>query len=591
MLAVGGNAWAGEETITIGTNPTNSTSNSYVTTAQTFTIDGVGFAMNNFNPSSGQIRGNQSKASSNFYLYNTTAIPGTLVSVEITISSSANTFVNSKAYINTGNEAISTPATTGTNPSSGVWSDLSGTYFCISLADGGTSGTCKFSEIKITYETIDDPNLLDPELSFEQASYTARVGKPFASPTLTNKGDGTVSYTSSNVNLATVDNEGNVSILSDGEVTITAKSAKTETYKAGRASYKLTIEKALATSGIVFWKEDWRSAKADDQPSNLCEYYSQTNGDSKTKIYTSDIGAGGQSPELLIGKKKSGDTYGGSFTAKIPLNGVYGNFKLTFKKNNRSLEVTANTTSKTFTSATSGEVDFTVDKGTENAVIVFKTTTTNNVRIDDIYLFATDAKCDVTVTDAGYATFSLPKKFQPENDFALDFTGSDIKAYVASGTSGEKVNMTKVEKAPINTGLFLQGVEGQTTTATCPLTDVVSVGTNLLKPTDGTEVAASTEGKYHYVFAKQDDDLGFYNLAAPLSMTAGKAYLESTSPLTKANGAKVVLAFGDDEPTAIQSVEKTETSRNHEVYDLQGRRVQNPVKGLYIVNGKKVVLK
>lgn len=42
--------------------------------------------------------------------------------------------------------------------------------------------------------------------------------------------------------------------------------------------------------------------------------------------------------------------------------------------------------------------------------------------------------------------------------------------------------------------------------------------------------------------------------------------------------------------TGINNITTTENTKN-EVFDLQGRRVLNPTKGVYIVNGKKVVLK
>ena len=43
-------------------------------------------------------------------------------------------------------------------------------------------------------------------------------------------------------------------------------------------------------------------------------------------------------------------------------------------------------------------------------------------------------------------------------------------------------------------------------------------------------------------------------------------------------------------PTGISAI-KAAMAEGTVVYDMQGRRVENPAKGLYIVNGKKVVLK
>lgn len=45
------------------------------------------------------------------------------------------------------------------------------------------------------------------------------------------------------------------------------------------------------------------------------------------------------------------------------------------------------------------------------------------------------------------------------------------------------------------------------------------------------------------------------------------------------------------EPTAIKSVSTEKEKTDNTVYDLSGRRVMNPQKGIYIVDGKKVVIK
>ena len=62
------------ETITFSNTDYSGSSSSYVTTETTSTVSDVTFAYNNFNPTTGQIRGNKSDVSQNFYFYNTTPI-------------------------------------------------------------------------------------------------------------------------------------------------------------------------------------------------------------------------------------------------------------------------------------------------------------------------------------------------------------------------------------------------------------------------------------------------------------------------------------------------------------------------------------
>jgi len=68
-----------------------------------------------------------------------------------------------------------------------------------------------------------------------------------------------------------------------------------------------------------------------------------------------------------------------------------------------------------------------------------------------------------------------------------------------------------------------------------------------------------------------------------------RAYFQLKGSATSAR--EFVLDFGEGETTALTLVKSEERTKNSEVYDLQGRRVTNPTKGVYIVNGRKVVIK
>ena len=181
----------------------------------------------------------------------------------------------------------------------------------------------------------------------------------------------------------------------------------------------------------------------------------------------------------------------------------------------------------------------------------------------------------IEIGSVGYATYS--------GYYALDFSDTSVNAYIASEISGNNVIMTKVTQVPANTGLFLQG-----TTASIPvIASAEAVGTNLLKAADGSLVAASTDALYHYVFANQNNEPGFYNLVEALTIPAGKAYLETTTALTTGVNAKVALSF-EGEATGIKDVNAVE---NNDWYTINGIRVAVPTKGLYIHNGKKVMVK
>ena len=89
---------------------------------------------------------------------------------------------------------------------------------------------------------------------------------------------------------------------------------------------------------------------------------------------------------------------------------------------------------------------------------------------------------------------------------------------------------------------------------------------------------------YMYVLSKGSQGVGFYKLADGNTLGVGKAYLFYTG-----SNAREFLGFGDT--TGINDVRCQKEDVRGEYYDLQGRRVSQPTKGLYIVNGKKVVIK
>lgn len=109
-----------------------------------------------------------------------------------------------------------------------------------------SSNQCTCSIFKITYTKTGstNPDLDDAGLQFEETNFTVALGTTFTAPKLTNPNNLTVTYDSSDKNVADVDAEtGAVTIKGVGTTIITATSEATDTYKKGVASYTLNVEK------------------------------------------------------------------------------------------------------------------------------------------------------------------------------------------------------------------------------------------------------------------------------------------------------------------------------------------------------------
>lgn len=91
--------------------------------------------------------------------------------------------------------------------------------------------------------------------------------------------------------------------------------------------------------------------------------------------------------------------------------------------------------------------------------------------------------------------------------------------------------------------------------------------------------------------ADSRNPIGFYKVKSNVTNIPGnKAFLVLTNAEAQAKG--FVLEFEDGSTTGIETIENSKHSTESGIYyDLQGRRVENPTRGVYIVNGKKVVIK
>ena len=185
---------------------------------------------------------------------------------------------------------------------------------------------------------------------------------------------------------------------------------------------------------------------------------------------------------------------------------------------------------------------------------------------------------NIVISAAGKATYV--------SAYNLDFTGTSIEAYKVKVTAKATATLTKVDKVPAGTPVVLIG-----TTDDIPvIASAAAVTENDLLVGTGAAVATTDgAGNTNMILNNVGGNVGFY-FANGQTVAANRAYLHFDSSLAPDALAPMMMVF-DGETTGIADVRGKMEDVRSDFFDLQGRKVAQPAKGLYIVNGKKVVIK
>ena len=161
---------------------------------------------------------------------------------------------------------------------------------------------------------------------------------------------------------------------------------------------------------------------------------------------------------------------------------------------------------------------------------------------------------------------------------ALDFsTVSGLTAYTATFGSST-ATLTEVTAVPAGTALVLKGTAN--TTYTIPTAASASAVSNDLSGTSTGLVTTSSNS--YYALGKIDDStVGFIKVDTGVGIPGGKAYYS-----TSTSNARAYYSFDNATGLSAPAILQQDDSP---VYDLNGRRISSPSKGIYLKNGKKYV--
>ena len=224
---------------------------------------------------------------------------------------------------------------------------------------------------------------------------------------------------------------------------------------------------------------------------------------------------------------------------------------------------------------------------------------------DNKVIKAAQGDKDANGNDTYWATFS-----NPTNDVTLSVPSDrTLKVYNAT-VSGGKMTLTERNSQVAKEEGVLLKTDGEYVNAkaneTNELTKVSSDDNHLVAtPAEAKTVTAETGCKLYrltYNNATTKERLGFYlsNNGTSLKATPGKAYLQvSENEAKDPSSAALARSFvfgGGNETTGIEGITimGTDVQRHgtiEGIFDLQGRKISNPTKGIYIKNNKKVIIK
>ena len=512
------------------------------------------------------------------------------------------------------------------------------------------AGDATYSAQEVSYTLTVTGLKESSEISFEDAEINMAYDEDYEGQALTNPNSVTVTYESSDTDVADVDeNTGVVALYKAGTVTITANFAGNETYAACSASYTLNVAKAEAGLAFAAPGPFYVNPNADfdvpalTNPHGLAVEWSSTDedvavADADAAVIGSKLGtavitasfagddcykAGEASYTIIVSNDvvvtwdlSTDQTATATETemtwtntnvtmaaakddATTATNNYYpggGDYTSTRFYKNSTLTITPKNgfaiKSVVFTATTDGYASALASSSWTNATAAASAKTVTVTPKDGVSAIsaeigATTGHSSVVVyltksfganlNSEGYATFAA--------NAPLDFSDdSEFSAWQIIEVNGSSIIFSKITGAvAAGTGVLLMG--NASTNISIPVAasgDNISATNKLTGITTATAIVADTYyGLKGNTFVKVNAG----------TIPAGKALLPASEI---PSGARELNFVFEGEQTTSVSEEcrvKSEEFATATIFDLQGRKVNKPQKGLYIVNGRKVVVK
>lgn len=415
-------------------------------------------------------------------------------------------------------------------------------------------------------------------------SYTLAEGEDYET-------DGVITLVSSNPSVVSVDGM-KVTAVAVGSATITASAAEGENYLAttGNTTFNVAVTAPVAQTDapnldpVVVFNETF------DKSTGTAGW--SGNAASGTITYDNEVWS------VLNGYGNGGSAKFGTSSKKgeatTPAIGVEGDLTLTFKSGAwsgdktegglvLSIEAGGGTLSQTtfdLTDSQWSEYEVSITGATAATKIKYSAAQASKNRffLDDVKVVkpAEAVKPTVTLAASGYATYC--------SEYPLDLSTLDtdvVRAWYVSAVNDTEVTFSEITGSIAGgTPFILYGTPSTAVQLDFASNASALTGNKLVGTLAPTWVATTVGNITNYGLSNGQ----FVKINSGV-VKANKAYL----PVASSN-ARLNIVF-DSESTGINTVENSAMVLDEGVYNLNGQRVEQPTRGLYIVNGKKVVLK
>ena len=445
------------------------------------------------------------------------------------------------------------------------------------------------------YRKTDSQTLPKVPISFDNSVVEITYGDNYNKQVAITDYNGKLVYKSSDENVVKFHGNNVIDVLGPGTVTITATAPATETTSESSATYTLKIhEPADAVEGF----SELLNEKFDDCAGSEPKDGYGVNSSGFTTAPTSLTEAGWELSHCQAGagflKLTSGDGNGIVVTPTLDLN---GQSEFSFEIApwvNETATVTVSLENATFedgieTSKSFNDLEQNTWKTKSfgivgNGNVRIKIEATRRVFIDNFIVDGSAQpahEINLTFGSTGYLTWVATAD--------IDFSQTEgVTAYQITEATPQGITAEEVQEAPKGAALLLKGtgtVELKRTSGVASLN-----GNKMLACTDAsvTGITGSATSTDIYVLGNGGNGLGFYMLKNTLQ--AGKGYLKISGDA----GAKATF-IGFEETEAAETTGISDytvpSTEDDNFYNLQGVRVVRPQKGIYIKNGKKMIIK